>query len=38
MSTSKSWNNEKSTYYLKPDHYQKGTGTGFIQGEAFPGN
>ena len=35
---SKSWNNEKYTYYLQPSNYQKGTGTGFIPGETFPGN
>ncbi|SCA62849.1 hypothetical protein SCG7109_AE_00170 [Chlamydiales bacterium SCGC AG-110-M15] len=34
---SKSWNNENYTYYLKPDSYQKGMGTGFIPGETFPG-
>ena len=34
---SKSWNNENYTYYLQPNNYQKGTGTGFIPGETFPG-
>ena len=34
---SRSWRNENCTYYLKPDNYKNGMGTGFIPGELFPG-
>jgi hypothetical protein len=38
LDTSRSWNRKESNYYLKPNDYSKGSGTGFLPGENFPGS
>ena len=37
IDTRKSWNNSKNVRKIYPDGYTKGSGTGFLPGEAFPG-